>query len=122
MNAIYNLMDKVYEAVCIQPGKKKNEHQALIEMIHSIKRTGKILLFADRGYESYNTFAHILEKKWDFLIRGRQGRSTILSGLSIPEEEEEFDKTITLTLSNRDKRKGEEFPGKWKEVMGNCKI
>ena len=122
VNAIYNLMDKVYEAVCIQPGKKKNEHQALIEMIHSIKRTGKILLFADRGYESYNTFAHILEKKWDFLIRGRQGRSTILSGLSIPEEEEEFDKTITLTLSNRDKRKGEEFPGKWKRLWATVKF
>lgn len=116
VNTVYNVMDKVYEAACIQPGKEKNEHQAMIEMLQQIDRREPVIFFADRGYESYNTFAHILEKNWDFLIRGRQGKSTILSGLSLPEGDEEFDETITVTLTNKAKKKGVEYSGYLKRL------
>jgi hypothetical protein len=38
-------------------------------MVDRSTLTGKVLVIADRGYESYNVFAHIMKKGWKFLIR-----------------------------------------------------
>ena len=35
------------------------------------------LIIADRGYESYNSMAHIQEKGWYFLIRIKDGHGSI---------------------------------------------
>ena len=57
-------------------------------MLAQTEISSKVILTADRGYESYNTFAHILEKGWNFVIRGRQGDRGILSSLAIPDQEQ----------------------------------
>lgn len=40
----------------------------------------KVLVIADRGYESFNSMAHIQEKGWLFLIRVKDGISGIKNG------------------------------------------
>ena len=95
---------------------------------------GKILIIADRGYESYNMLAHLLEKKVDFLIRVKQGANCMrevknlineargeieiarekakLAGVDFVEDES-FDKivrvTVTTNQTNIDKENGHLF-------------
>ncbi|WP_367618575.1 transposase [Paenibacillus andongensis] len=46
---------------------------------------GKTIVTADRGYESYNNFAHMERKGWNYIIRVKDLDSDgILSGLLLP--------------------------------------
>jgi hypothetical protein len=47
----------------------------------------KVLVIADRGYESYNNLAHIQEKGWFYLIRIKDGKPGIKEGLELPESD-----------------------------------
>jgi IS4 transposase len=58
----------------------------------------KALVIVDRGYESYNTFAHIHERGWFYLARIKDGKGGIASGLDLPDEDE-FDLEISLNLT-----------------------
>jgi hypothetical protein len=62
INAMYDLINNVYLDVYVQPGRKVNEFRALTDMADRSALTGKVLVIADRGYESYNVFAHIMPK------------------------------------------------------------
>ena len=76
-----------------------NEHAALQAMVdHS--NIPKALVIADRGYESYNTMAHIQEKGWSFLIRIKDGKTGIKEGLVLPDKDE-FDIGISLKLTRK---------------------
>ncbi|MGL4570466.1 MAG: transposase [Clostridium sp.] len=62
LNALFDLTNKLYIGACIQTSFNRNEHLALTDMIDSSSLVGKAIIIADRGYESYNTLAHIQEK------------------------------------------------------------
>jgi len=51
VNALYDLLNRVYLDGEIQPGRKTHERQALIEMMQKSDLDSKVLLIADRGYE-----------------------------------------------------------------------
>jgi IS4 transposase len=56
---------------------------------------------ADRGYESYNKFAHIERKGWNYVIRVKDlDSSGILAGLRLPFSGE-FDLDVHLTLTKK---------------------
>lgn len=101
LNAMYDLLSKLYIDVCIQPGKKENEYRALTDMVDRSKIDRKVIVIADRGYESYNVFAHIQQKGWKYVIRVKDINSNgILSGLKLPDADE-LDKEIKLTLTKK---------------------
>lgn len=101
INAMYDLVNNVYLDACIQPGRKVNEFRALTDMVDRSTLTGKVLVVADRGYESYNVFAHIMKKDWKFLIRVKDTKSqSILSSFKLPETGE-FDRSIKRILTRR---------------------
>lgn len=53
---------------------------------------------ADRGYESFNTFAHLIRKGMYFVIRMKEISSNgILSAYDLPDSE--FDTHIRTTLT-----------------------
>lgn len=97
LNALYDLSYHIYTDVVVQGRNSWNERTALYDMIDrsSIK---KALIIADRGYESYNTLAHIQEKGWFFLIRIKDGNAGIKQGLNLPDSDE-FDEEISLNLT-----------------------
>lgn len=68
INALYQINHSIYSDVILQKSKVANEHKALQEMVD---RSGipRAIVIADRGYESFNSMAHIQEKSWFFLIR-----------------------------------------------------
>lgn len=101
LNALYDLTNKLYVDAQIQPIRELNERQALIEMVVNSPLQDSVILVADRGYESYNTFAYIEEKGWNYVIRVKDIKSkSIVSSLDLPDSDE-FDTTINLTLTRK---------------------
>jgi hypothetical protein len=94
INTMYDLINKIYLDVLVQPGRKVNEFRALTDMVDRSSLTGKVLVIADRGYESYNVFVHIMKRGWKFLIRVKDTKSqSILSTFGLPDTGE-FDRQI----------------------------
>ena len=84
LNALYDLSNRIYLDVIVQPGRHPNETQALVDMIKPSPLNEKTILIADRGYESYNIFAHAQEKGWKYLIRVKGiGSRGILTNVSL---------------------------------------
>ena len=101
LNALYDLCNSLYLDSCIQPTRSENEHKALTDMVDRSCIKDQVIVIADRGYESYNNFAHIERKGWRYLIRVKDvGSSGILSGLHLPKTPE-FDVTIRRILTRK---------------------
>ena len=66
LNALYDLCNRLYVDTVIQPSKKENEKRALTDMVDRSIIEGNTIVIADRNYESYNIFAHIEQKGWNY--------------------------------------------------------
>ena len=103
LNAMYDLLDRIYTDIIIQPAKIENEHNAFRDMVDRYVGDKKTIFIADRGYESYNNLAHVIEKGASFLFRIKDINSSgILSGSKdkLPTTEE-FDTTLSLILTRK---------------------
>lgn len=64
LDTLYDLLQHVYIDVSIQSKIGMNEHKALVNMIDRSDISDKVIVIADRGYESFNNIAHFQEKGW----------------------------------------------------------
>ena len=109
---LYDILNRTFADVVIQPEPKKDEIGALVEMLKRNTFAQKTLIIADRGFESYNLIAHILEKpNADFLIRVKQSRSAMREVAKLPlcELDCNISFTITTTQTKEDKKSGYVF-------------
>ena len=67
LNALFDLCEKRYIDLVIQPARLENESLAMTQMIDRYKGEKKNIFIADRGYETYNIFAHVQEKGMYYL-------------------------------------------------------
>ena len=74
---LYDVLNKIYLHSVIQPQPRQDEVGALKFMLEWYNFEKKTLIVADRGFESYNVFAHFMSKKVDFLIRVKQERTAM---------------------------------------------
>lgn len=105
---LYDILARTFADVVIQPEPKKDEIGALLEMLHRRNFDQQTLIVADRGFESYNLIAHILEKpNVDFLIRVKQNYSAMreIAKLPMMEIDGNVNFTITTTQTKEDKEK-----------------
>jgi hypothetical protein len=101
LNVLYDLCNRLYVDTVIQPSKCQNEKKALSDMVDRSIIDGKTIIIADRNFESYNIFAHIEQKSWNYLIRVKDiDSSGILSGLKLPTDDE-FDVTVHKILTRK---------------------
>lgn len=101
LNAMYDLDNKLYVDALLQPRNDRNEFAALIRMVDRSTIAEPVILIADRGYESYNVFAHIIEKGWNYVIRVKDRNSNgILSAINLPDSDE-FDITVHFDLTRK---------------------
>jgi hypothetical protein len=101
LNALYDLCNRLYVDTLIQPSRQENENKALNDMVKRSNIKEKVIIIADRAYESYNNFAHIEQKGWKYLIRVKDLSSNgILSGLRLPSSGE-FDFCVKRILTRR---------------------
>ena len=122
LNALYDIPNKLYIDAQIQPIRELNERQALIEMVTQSKLKDPVIIVADRGYESYNTFAHIEEKGWNYVIRVKDIKSkSIVSSLDLPAQDE-FDYTVHLTLTRKQTNEVKSNPNHYKFLPNNARF
>ena len=101
LNALYDLQRRVYTDAIVQGRKCENEHKAFVAMIDRDNSSTPTIYIADRGYESYNNIAHIIEKGQKFLIRVRDSKKNcLISGLQLPDQDE-FDVQCCLGLTRQ---------------------
>ncbi|WP_455716974.1 IS4 family transposase [Anaerosporobacter sp.] len=103
LNAMYDLINRIYTDIIIQPARKENEHKAFCDMVDRYTGTEKTIFIVDRGYEAYNNLAHVIEKGEFFLFRSKDINSSgILSGSKdkLPTTEK-FDTTLSLILTRK---------------------
>lgn len=106
---LYDILNRTFADVIIQPEPKKDEIGALVTMLQRNDFEEKTLIIADRGFESYNLIGHCLEKpNTDFLIRVKQSRSAMREVAKLPlcELDCNISFTITTTQTNEDKQNG----------------
>ncbi|MCL1843546.1 MAG: transposase [Defluviitaleaceae bacterium] len=85
-------------------------------MVDRSRIDDKVIVVADRAYESYNNFAHIERKGWHYAIRVKDlGSSGILSGLDLPQDGE-FDVRVSLVLTKKQTKEVKARPDIYKFV------
>ena len=100
INAMFSLLDKRFTDILVQPARKRNEYSAFCSMVDSadIPEYSKIVFFGDRGYTSYNNFAHVIERGQFFLIRCNDKRASGMMGHPV-DILPAFDEDISLILT-----------------------
>ena len=119
LNALYDLLTRTYVDAIIQPARQENEYQAMCEMIDRYAGDSKSIFMADRGYESYNLFAHILEKGLFFLIRVKDidnGGIAYSFRTQFPDDQTSFDKTVAVTLTKKQTNAVKAEPDKYRFI------
>ena len=72
MNALYDLKNDIFLDIVLQTVPKMNEKDALCQILDRQKEADsgrKRIYIADRGFVSFNVFAHAIHNKQRFLIR-----------------------------------------------------
>lgn len=100
LNALYDLINRNFEAVSIENKHDYDERQSLIDMAEQLKTPA--IFIADRGYRSLNVYEHLRKAGHYFVIRESDttARNSVLSSLGLPQDKE-FDYAIHFQLSRR---------------------
>lgn len=99
LHTLYDVCSKCYVDAVITPGSKYIEADMAADMVKQLDEKYPVILLADRGYETYNLFAHVEERLFDYVIRIKDFNSNgILSGIDFPDEDE-FDITRRIVLT-----------------------
>lgn len=99
LNAAYDVLNHIYLDITMQPYTKRNERTAFIELVKSFTSNERFIYLADRGYESYNNIAHVVENNKHFLIRAKDIHSNgIASSLNLPKSGT-FDQWVSCIIT-----------------------
>lgn len=102
LTPLYDLLTRTFADAVIQPEPRKDEIGALVTMLKRNDFTQKTLIIADRGFESYNLIAHLLEKpNADFLIRVKQSRSAMREVAKLPMPELDCDVSFSICTTQK---------------------
>lgn len=103
--SLYDLLSKRYLDAVVQPGRFKNEFAALCQLIDRYIYGGCPVFVADRGFASYNVFAHALEKSCFFVIRAKDiNLKRLLAAGSLPDTMDQRAEVILTRSKARKKR------------------
>ena len=116
LNALYDVCSHRYTDAIVQSGRHADEIGAFIAMIDRFPSDESIIFTADRGYESYNVMAHIIEKKMNFLIRVKSSDSFgVLRRLHLPQNTA-FDQTFHIELTKKQTKQVKAAPDLYRFV------
>ena len=107
LNPLFDLYERTFFDAVIQPAPQKDEPGALVQMLQRNTFDRRTIIVLDRGYESYNVIAHLMNTtNVDFVIRVKQNHSAMREIARLPMVELDCDIgfTISTTQTNEDKR------------------
>ena len=101
INGLFDILNRIYADAVVDPGWGRRESAALIAMVNHLDNPHSAIILADRGYEGYNTIAHLIENKANFVIRAKDLDSNgFLHTLHLsPDGELDIDVSKILTFS-----------------------
>lgn len=108
--ALFDLLSRRFTDCTVQPIRKKNEFLAFTQMIDRCNSPDAVPIFiADRGFHSFNVFAHAIERNAYFLIRAKDINMRRLLGHDSLEEDC-FDVRIDRILTRSQSKKMRKHP------------
>lgn len=111
LNAIYDIMNKVYVKANVQPKQKADERRAFLDMVKEMSFEENTVFVADRGYPSWNLFATFNEiPNADYLVRVPNEFNNFIKEL--PMKELDIVRDIVITTSQKEARKGYSSQGR----------
>ena len=117
--SLYEVCSKRYLDLEVQPGRLKNEFQAICNLMDRYAYGGSPIFIADRGFSSYNVFAHAIENHVDFLIRAKD--LNVQRFLGVETLPDKLDTTIELILTRTQSKKKHKHPEKESQYRYICK-
>lgn len=94
--ATYDILNGLFTDICFSDDNLCHECKDLITMVKRCQYADKSIFIADRGYETYNNFAHLIENKAKFVIRVKDITSNgIASRFKLPQNGS-FDKEVKI--------------------------
>ena len=115
LNTLFDIGEQRFVDAEIQPRPEMNEAAALCAMVDRYPSDQKALFIADRGYPSFNLFAHIIEHHHYFLMRtcNIYAPNSFLKHLDLPKSGE-FDREVSITLTRSKKKMYLKHPDKYR--------
>lgn len=117
--SLYDIFNKRYLDLEVQPGRHKNEFQALCNMMDRYSYGGCPVFIADRGFASYNVFAHAIENDMDFIIRAKDLNVKRL--LRLEKLPDTLDENVEIILTRTQSKKNRKYPDKEELYRYICK-
>lgn len=122
LDALYDLENNLYIKAKISAMHHRDERQSLIEFLRELKvNHEKIIVIADRGYESYNILAHLEAENVKYVIRAKSPKTRISMLYKRIQVNKRGDKRIKLTLTRQQTKKIKENPH-FKTLRSQCKF
>ena len=105
LNALYDLLEKRYADIYIQPRAIVDEREAFCTFLSRDTIQQKSLFICDRGYFSMNVLARLCLSKHSFVLRmiAPKSKNTFLRRFNLPESEQ-FDISISFCASRNYKK------------------
>lgn len=88
---------------------------SMIDRYATFNPNKKAIFIADRGFSSFNVFAHAIENQQYFLIRARDHARSLFSKLTVPETPN-FDIVFERKLTRQDTKAIKEHPELYKSI------
>jgi hypothetical protein len=106
--ALFDLLSKRYLDCVVQKGRLKNEYRAICDLVDRYSYEGIPIFIADRGFSSYNLFAHAKENGVLYMVRAKDINVKRL--LNIDTLPNHIDKSIDIILSRSQSKKKMKSP------------
>lgn len=118
INAFFSILDKKFTDLVVQPSRKRNEYSAFCQMVDRAGADTPVIYLCDRGYASYNAFAHVIENGQFFLIRCTDAKTEKILGFplgGVTELDYHVDRILSRSQSKK-KRLHPELAGQYRYV------
>lgn len=110
INTLYDLLNHACCDFMIHGKKKLHERQAQISLVDRYHESAPGIFIAERTYESFNVYAHMILKKQKFILRIKDFTSNgMLSSYYLPDHA--FDDYIESALTKRHTKETKSNPG-----------
>ena len=116
------MLECTYDDLIIQGEAKKNENDAFCQLVDRYKGK-KAIFIADRNYESYNGFEHVVQSGNKYLIRVKDihSKSSITQSL-VPFTDDEFDIDVFRMLTLKQNKMTKACPQLYKFIPSNMRF
>ena len=120
INAFFSVLDKKITDLLIQPARKRNEYSAFCQMVDRSESDTPVIYLCDRGYASYNAFAHVIESGQFFVMRCTDDKTEKILGFPL-DNIQQLDYHVERILPRSQSKKKRLHPEQEEQYRFVCK-